>query len=883
MRGGLPSNPSRHHTPSSSASSSSSSQSQSQSHVLAGNHNNTMTPQGPGSHLHSHSRPHVHHLYQHQPPLRPGMPTAQMFNIQPLPPPLPPHNDIQGVVQQQPPPPMQHHVVAAAATGGNAPAILPNLLSWQMSQSFNTYPWRMQATGVPFFTFPSTPPSYIPANSYPYTFAPLPAAPFSISPMQPVPTTVHMPSYNGLSVVVPPGSTVDTTTVPPPHHHASRVVQHGFPVVPPAAAAAVVPSHSQPGLDREVQAVAVTLNGDVAAPILHVLQQRSGGQDHQIRQYHHHHHHHQGVGAVAPMNIATATAPPALIATHPPPPPPTSQANTAAAASNVTPVVPFEFLSAGDIPSSGHHAQAVHQNVAGAVSAPPPPFAFEVVSIPTRENRPLQNRESVTPTPFVFDAFSSHTVHMSESDRLHGTATGSNNHRSLFPVDAARHSSQQSSRSSHIQSTGIIGSYPRLLPGGGGAIWDEIPGPSGLNRGQSFPESSSSRDSTPDVPSFPMFSPDDSSDDSDISVTPDLLTVSPAAAGLFDESVSGLSSSDQDDSSADDTPHDMSMDSSSSSSTTSALHTLADAAAILADSPSTPVSSSSSSSSAAASGASISTESSSVGPPPPPLRLPVLINISDSESDSRLSPSAIIDLTNSPTSSARHSARHSATAPPLSRGGDPFNNYGVIVSSTNGARHGGGGGGVGGVPSQPLPATLSRQQQESATIPPPPVQHSDGHISAVLVPVIHHWNGPAEHHHPAALHPIQPYIPTDPAIVHQAAAAAAAAAQVGVEEAVVARRIVHPAAAAASRVSEAPLVVAAVQLQQPPGYPVQEYPNRVGPALPPPTAALASWPAEIPPPGHPVQHALLYTTPHQQQAVSNQPRGDFWDTVIVSQ
>ncbi len=84
-------------------------------------------------------------------------------------------------VRNAPHPHMHHQLHPSHAP---PTTILPHLLSWQTSQSFNTYPWRVQ-NNVPFFTFPSTPPQYLPANSYPYTFAPLPVAPF---PMQPVVT-----------------------------------------------------------------------------------------------------------------------------------------------------------------------------------------------------------------------------------------------------------------------------------------------------------------------------------------------------------------------------------------------------------------------------------------------------------------------------------------------------------------------------------------------------------------------------------------------------------------------------------------------------------------------------------------------------------------------
>lgn len=621
-----------------------------------------------------------------------------------------PHNDIQSVVQ----PPLQHQVVAAAA--GSSPAILPNLLSWQMSQSFNTYPWRMQATGVPFFTFPSTPPSFIPANSYPYTFAPLPAAPFSISPMQPVPSSVHMPSYNGLSVMVPQVTTVDTNA--PLNPNQGNVMTQGYAVAAPTAA---VPS--QPVLDRELQAVAVTLSGE-GNPVLHVLQPHTTPRpDHQMHQY------HQSMAQQAPLNMAPA-APPALIPTeHPPPPPPPP------------PQPPTNTTT---------------------------PYAYEVVP------QPVQGSEHLpTANPHSQSSQHIHQINSSLDSSVHDNSLTTYPPLPIVNLDDSR------------------------------VMWADVPGPSGLNRTPpAQPDSDSSRDSTPEVPSIPSFSADEDSDSSDNLQTPD-LSVSPA---MFDESNS-LLSSDPDDSSANPTPRDSSTD----SSTASALHTLADAAAILADSP-TPTDSST-----------VTTQHSTGQP----MRLPVLINISDSDTDSHLSPSSIIDLTNSPTTSSSH---------PASSSHSNSYDYGVTASASDSSAQ------------NVLSSRPATHHQE-----PPPAVHSDNRISAVLVPVIHQWNNTNEHQ---GLHPIQHYVPSDQVGVVQTA-------PVGVDDVT---HMVHPSA---SLNSEAP-VVGPVQIQQP--YPVQEYSNR--------SAAVASWPAELPAPAHAVQRTLLYPPP--QQTVSNAPHGDFWDTVIPS-
>ena len=90
----------------------------------------------------------------------------------------------------------------------NGPAIVSNILSWQIPQSFPTFPWRMHAAnaGVPFFTIPATPPQFLPAHSYPYTFAPMPGAPFSISPLS---NPIAVPSYTTIPVPPPQMAPMD--------------------------------------------------------------------------------------------------------------------------------------------------------------------------------------------------------------------------------------------------------------------------------------------------------------------------------------------------------------------------------------------------------------------------------------------------------------------------------------------------------------------------------------------------------------------------------------------------------------------------------------------------------------------------------------------------
>ena len=676
-------------------------------------------PSGPAHqnpHSHPHTRPHMHTLHQpplHQPPLHQPQ---QMINIQPL----PARNDLQSVVQ----PPLQHQVVAAA-TGGSSPGILPNLLSWHMSQSFNTYPWRMQPNGVPFFTFPSTPPSYIPANSYPYTFAPLPAAPFSISPMQPVPSTVHVPSYSGLSVMVPQVTTVDTGAVPI-NANQSSVVTQGYAVAAPNAA-----GPSQPVVDREMQAVAVHVLQPHTAPPHH---------DHQLHQY-------QNIPQPPGLSVTPAAPPPALIATEhlPPPPPPPPQP---------APPLPTQ--------------QPNNSNA---------PFAYEVIT-----SQPLRGSTEHMPT-----AVNSHSQSF-QPRRVQPIGSG------LSPdldEDVAESSSYTPLPVAALHDSGVM--------------WADVPGPSGLNQvAPSESHSDSSRDSTPEISSFPAFSPDNDSDSSDAAHTPD-ISVSPSA--LFDEGNPLLSSDPEDSSSPTATLHDISTD----SATNSALHTLADAAAILADSPSS---------------ADIAGSSASQSSAGQPLRLPVLINISDSDSESHLSPSPVIDLTHSPNTTTTLPTSHRTY------------NYGVIVSTPDDpASHG----------SNPTGSHATAHPPE-----PTPALHGDGRISAVFVPVIHRWNGAAEHQ---GLRPIQHYVPAGEQV------GVVQAAQMAVDEVT---HMVHPS------VSSETSLVAPMQLQQP--YPVQEYPARA-------PAAIAPWPAELPAAGHAVQGALLYPP---QQPVNNPPHGDFWDTVIVS-
>ena len=149
----------------------------------------------------------------------------------------------------------------------------------------------MQTGNVPFFTFPSTPPSFIPANPYPYTFAPVP--PFSINQIAQVPTTaVPVPSYPGMAAIPqatgvdsivtgPAGATFPVAAIPSltevsneqlrnvPAGAVAVTIASGNPVPGQPAAAAVViqqpviqPSQEASGVQNQDMAVIHT----IAAP-----------------------------------------------------------------------------------------------------------------------------------------------------------------------------------------------------------------------------------------------------------------------------------------------------------------------------------------------------------------------------------------------------------------------------------------------------------------------------------------------------------------------------------------------------------------------------------------------------------------------------------------
>ena len=658
----------------------------------------------------------------------------------------------------------QSQMVAA----GNTPTILPNLLSWQMSQSLNTYPWRMQATGVPFFTFPSTPPQFIPANSYPYTFAPLPAAPFSISPMQHGASSVHMPTYTGL--VVPQMTAVETAAVPLNSNHAiaASAAAAGYAMAAPPAA---VPS--QPVPDQELQAVAVTLGGE-GNHILHVI--RPHNVEHSEQSL------HQFSGVAQP--VVVPNAPPALIPTEGP--------------------VPIPSLS---------------------TNAPQYATAFEVVP------QAIQHLEHSIQSP-QSTARAGHTHH------IHSQPPAA-----ADPIDLSSSSAPllTSNTSSHL-------SLPLDDSQGG---WD-MPGPSGLNHPTRHAHtiSDSSPESSPEMSNYQSFS---LANDSDMDLQSN-LDISDSSE-LYEESSESNSSlsSDQEDS-----PINHELD-ESNEARASALHTLADAAAILASSP----------------GPSGLTATEEHTTPSQPVRLPVLINIPDSDSESHLaSPPSIIDLTHSPSTTS------------------PSSSSSLVSSSHNAAyryalmRAPAAAEAVVATPHQTLHRHPAPQHSIGPSLPPPhplppqhhlpesPAVHGDGRISAVLVPVIHQWNGVGEQQ---SIQGLRRYLPNEQVGVIQS--------QIGTEE-VTHGHSLHPRANLRSDVSAVPIPVQQQphQQQQPiqQAFAVTDYSSR--------SAPVANWHSggtEPLPSGHPLSRTLLYPAPPQPaplhaQGLPNRPPGDFWDTVIVS-
>ena len=516
---------------------------------------------------HPHPPPHPHPTHPHPahlhgrappPPPLPGSMQRRQFTSHTLAhphihPSLHSHPHAPSITVVNTPSPQQVPMQATQVVTASGPRILPNLLSWQMSQSLNTFPWRVQAAGVPFFTFPSTPPQFLPANSYPYTFAPVPAAPFSISPMQHVPG-IAVPQVAGDPTATPPG--------------------------PSFAVAAAVPAPIAEG--DQLPAVAMTIAGAITAhpdvsgnplPLnVNVIQQPSSGR--------------MGLTSAAIHGQMQAGHHPAIVQPR-----------------NAGMLHPSHVIAADQ--DEGRFFGPVARQV---VPPPPPP--------------PLPHHPVLQP-------------HVATSHGLHNHSRGAEIHI-ISPL-----LSTSSSTDSPLSSSNPFPSAQRRDLA---SDWDNAPGPSHRSNLYLRPPSDSSdseEDSSPlqtqlgSLSPLRSFSPITSDSDTPLLDSP---TPFGQSSGNTSESNSTLSSDHE----------GVSMSHSDNESVgNSALHTLADAAAILADSP-TPLDSGEPGPS--------TLQGPNASPRDEPLRLPVLINISDSDSDSQIAtPPSVIDLTSSPLSISPHS------------------------------------------------------------------------------------------------------------------------------------------------------------------------------------------------------------------------------------
>lgn len=480
----------------------------------------------------------------------------------------------------------------------------------------------MQTGSVPFFTFPSTPPSYIPANSYPYTFAPLPAPPFSISPIQPgaAAATVAVPSYTGIAVpqvtAVEPIVTLNSA----PAIAAGVVHPAQAPTYPVAAAIqslnesgeaqiqnVTLASHANPGA---ATAVAVGINGAtvnvIQQPVIHPapaheVPNSSGGvmmptvsaaptaihapgHDlaviHTLGPTHQHFQTNSSLHAAArPTLQRVAHAPAALIQTA---------------------------IQANDDSSSlaHHHAPQVHL-VRSSLANIDTQGAAVVGPSSVSNARESSDRRRNGGSIFVNSHQSSSSEYVSPPTSFSSTPTHSPDAQFSITARVARLPSPSSGDESDSSSTSSVGeNFTSMF----------------------YP-----------VPSYsPLTSDSDSLESPDLSESPNPFSGRESTDILSDRS---NNMSEQSDSEGD------------SASDSSALHTLANAAVILADSPGDELDGSTSSQS----GSSHSNESD-------PLRLPVLINISGSEISDRSrvdTPASVIDLTTSPTTSTPSSLSES--------------------------------------------------------------------------------------------------------------------------------------------------------------------------------------------------------------------------------
>ena len=467
----------------------------------------------------------------------------------------------------------------------------------------------MQTSGVPFFTFPSTPPSYIPANSYPYTFAPLPAPPFSISPIQPgaATATVAVPSYTGIAVpqvtAVEPIVTLNSSPA-----LAAGVVHPAqaptFPTVAAAAAAAAIQgsgdaqiqnvtltSHANPG---GATAVAVGINGATVNVIQQPVIQPAPA--------------HQGSNSAGVMVSAVSAAPGAAI--H-------AAGHDLAVIHTLGPT--HQHFQTN---SSLHAARPAIQH--GVMAHGPTALIQTTIQANVDDDFDARGRLHAPHLHLVRSSLANvdSEAAVAGPSSVNAQSSGRYRHGSSIFVN-----SHQSHSSAYVSSST---STPTHSPS----------------------SSSNTRFAlTPQVPRLPSPSSGDESDSSTSSLGENFSSIFypvPSYSPLTSDSdglespnpFSGRESSDI----LSDGSNNMSEQSDSegeSPSDSSALHTLANAAVILADAPTDEVDGTSSQP-----GPSRSSERE-------PLRLPVLINISGSDSDhsSVNTPTSVIDLTNSPTTS----------------------------------------------------------------------------------------------------------------------------------------------------------------------------------------------------------------------------------------
>ena len=374
----------------------------------------------------------------------------------------------------------------------------------------------MQANGVPFFTFPSTPPQFIPTHSYPYTFAPLPTAPFPIQPVN-IPTGIAVPQV-AADQAIP--LTLATTHAP------------SF-AVPAAALQSLAAETYIPPVAVRLSGVATPMD-PVTVPIGVTISESSP----LFQQQFHADYHHP---------------PPALI--------PAELANPAL---ENPPMVTFTRQSHDSTPV--RLPRLPHDNEQGA---------FIVHLVPPDNNTSSLSQSSGD--RFTHNPFSSPTV----SDVLAWNSPGPSNPGSR-PINLASPSDSE-------------------ISGTDGSPATHFPTFSALNSDSDTP-------SSPDLLDSPFF-------------VVNFSNTSESSSAASSDNEGGSNQSD-----------------SESSPTNSALHTLANAAAILASSP----------------------HPNEVGPPPAEV-----MQLLDSDSESQITgPPSVIDLTRSPLSppSNRHSGgRHDSS------------------------------------------------------------------------------------------------------------------------------------------------------------------------------------------------------------------------------